>query len=96
MAANIRVLQAAAVVSDFGQLAGAVRAARGDDDLVCIGVDDQVRVMRNDDDLPAQLGMAEESDQLVENRFGIEILFGLVDDQRPVVIARGPVFDARK
>jgi Transposase IS66 family/RNase_H superfamily len=64
-----------------------VRAARGDDDLVGIGVDDQVRVMRNDDDLPAQLGMAEARDQLVENRFGIEILFGLVDDQRPVVIA---------
>jgi hypothetical protein len=39
-----------------------MRAARGHDDLICVGVDDQVGVMGDDDDLSALFGASEALD----------------------------------
>jgi hypothetical protein len=36
--------------------------------------------MRNDDDLPLQPRLAKTLDQLVEDRFQIEVFFRLIDD----------------
>ena len=37
-------------------------------------------VMRHDDDLPLQPRLAKTLDQLVEDRFRIEVFFRLIDD----------------
>lgn len=55
------------------------------DDLVGVGVDDEVGIMRNYDDLASGFGRDEKRHQLIEHGLRIEILFGLVYDQRAIV-----------
>ena len=62
-----------------------MRTRRCDDDLVRIGVDDEVGVVRDHDHLALRLGRDKQRHQLVEHRLGIEIFFRLIDDQRAIV-----------
>lgn len=48
---DLGVLEAATSVGDFWQIIGPVGAGAGGDDLIGIGVDDEVGVMGDDDDL---------------------------------------------
>jgi hypothetical protein len=43
--------------------------------------------VRDDDDLPPQLGAPEAIDKFIEDGLRVEVLFGLVDDERPIIIA---------
>ena len=60
-------------------------AVASDDDLICVGIDHQVRIVRHHDHLAVRLSFNEQPYQLFENGFGIEILLRLIDDQRPTV-----------
>ena len=62
-----------------------MRSNLGDYHLIRVGVHNQVRVVRDDDDLTPVLGFDKKADQLVEYRFRIEIFLGLVDDERAIV-----------
>jgi hypothetical protein len=42
--------------------------------------------VRDDDDLPASLGRLKQRNQLVVDRLRVEVLLGLIDDERPVVV----------
>ena len=55
--------------------------ARRDDHLVYIGVDYQVGIVSNDDDLPSQACRPKQINQLSEDRLRVEVLFRLIDDQ---------------
>jgi hypothetical protein len=81
------VFEASAPVRDLWEHPRAVRTASRDNHLVGVGVDDEIGVMRHDNDLTAQLGSAKPPDQLVEDRLRIEVFLRLVDDERPVVVA---------
>ena len=72
-------------VADWRQAARRVRASFRHDDLVRVGVDDQVGVVRDHDHLTFRFRRDEERDQFVEDGFRIEVLLGLVDDQRSIV-----------
>ena len=65
--ANGLILKSASLVRKLGQLTGAMRTAVGDDDLVGVGVHNEVRIVRDDDDLTAALRTPEERDELVED-----------------------------
>lgn len=62
-----------------------VRPRFGDYDLVGIGVDNQVRIVGDHNDLAVRFGLDKQRHQLLENGFWIEIFLGLVNDQRPSV-----------
>ena len=53
--------------------------------LVRVSVDDEVGVMGDDDHLALHFDRDEERDQLVKDGLRIEVLFGLIDDQRSIV-----------
>lgn len=83
--AHVGVLQSSGNVGDWRQFARAMRAGASDDDLVSIRVDHEVGVVGDHDDLPLGLGRDEQGDQFIKDRFGIEILLGLIDDQGPMI-----------
>jgi len=56
-----------------------MRTAGCHDDLIGVGIDDQVGVMGDYDCLPALFGSSEALDQFIEDRLRIEVLFGLID-----------------
>lgn len=58
----------------------------GNDDLICIGIDHQVCIVRHHDHLPVGLGLDEQVHELVEDRLGVEILFGLIYHQWSVIV----------
>lgn len=80
------ILKPAAHVMEMRWRSDSWLGARSDNHLVDISVDDQVCVVRDDDDLPVPACLAEESDQLSENRFRVKVLLGLIDDQRPGIL----------
>jgi hypothetical protein len=82
---DVRALKTARRIADRRQSTGRVRSSLGDYHLIRVGVHNQVRVVRDDDDLTPVLGFDEKPDQLVEYRFRIEIFLGLVDDERAIV-----------
>lgn len=73
------------MVPDWNEIGGRERSGVGNDDLIRIGVDHEIRVVRDHDHLTMDLRLDEEVDQLVDNRLGIEVLLELVDHQRPVI-----------
>ena len=81
-----RFIQTARLVADRRQPTGARRPHFRDDNLVRVRVDDEIGVVRDHDDLPASLGRLKQGNQLVVDRLRVEVLLGLVDDQRPVVV----------
>lgn len=83
--ANGRVFETSRRVGNGGQPPMLMRPGIGDDDLVGIGVDHKVRVVRYHYDLPLCLGRDEERNQLVKDRLGIKILFRLIDDERTII-----------
>ena len=64
------VLKATADIGHLRQPSRPVCAGVGDDDLVGIGVHDEVRVVGHDDDLAPVSGLDESADKLVEDRLG--------------------------
>ncbi len=80
------ILQSTALIGENRQLSLPLFPAARHYDLIGVRVDDQIGIVRDDDDLPADLRLLEPWDQFIKNRFWIEVLFGLVDDQRPVIL----------
>lgn len=76
---DIRILKSSTLVVNLGEIARAMRPRRCDDDLIGVGVNDQVGVVSDDYHLPAHAGFSEAVYQLVKHRLRIEILLGLVD-----------------
>jgi len=62
-----------------------MRPGFGDDDLIGIGVNHEVCIVRDHDHLTVRLGLDEEVDQFVEDRLRVEIFLRLVNHQRSVV-----------
>ena len=62
-----------------------MRAGFRHEDLIRVGVEDEIGVVRHHDHLAFRLRGDEECDQLVEDRLRIEVFLRLVDDQRPIV-----------
>ena len=56
-----------------------------DDDLIGVGVDDEVRIVRNHDHLAMRLGLDEETNKFLKDRFRVKVFFRLINDQRSVV-----------
>lgn len=83
--ANSRVLKAARCVFEWGQPTSRMRTSVGDNDLVRIGVDDEIGIVRDHDYLAFCLGRDKQGDQLFEHRFGIQVLLWLIDDEWPIV-----------
>ena len=54
--------------------------------LIRVGVDHEVGVVRNDDDLPPMLRGAELLYEFLKDRLWIQIFLRLVDDERPHVL----------
>jgi hypothetical protein len=95
LCADFRILQPAACVTDSWQRTRQVITGVGDDHLICICVDDEVRVVRHDHDLATRPRRTKPGNELIEYRFGIQVLLRLIDDQRPFVelIDRQVTFD---
>ncbi|MNI88302.1 hypothetical protein D3C73_1455900 [compost metagenome] len=53
--------------------------------MVGISIHDQVGIVGHDDDLTSELSLAEPCDQLLKHRLRIQILFWLINDERPVI-----------
>lgn len=51
-------------------------------DLIRVAHDSQVGVVRDDYHLPSSAGLADAVDEQLNNRFVVEIVFGLIDDDR--------------
>ena len=68
-----------------GREAIAPQGALRDDDLLGVGVDDEIRIVRDDDDLPTLFGFPEVFSQDLVGGLIIEILVWLVDDEGSVV-----------
>lgn len=62
-----------------------MRAGFRHNDLIRVGVDDEIGVVRHHDHLARRLRGDEERDQLVKDRLRIEVFLGLVDNQRPII-----------
>ena len=62
-----------------------MRTCIGHDNLVRVCVDNEIGVMRYDDDLALAFGLNEQSDQFVKNGFWVEIFFWLIDDQGTII-----------
>ena len=58
---------------------------RGNNDLVCVGVDHEVGIVRDHDHLALRLSLDEKSDKFVIDRFRIQVFFRLIDDERALV-----------
>lgn len=71
MLAHLRAFEAARQIANGRQLAGRMRAGKGDNDLVGVCVDDEVSVVRHHYDLAHLLRGDEQLDQLVEDRLRI-------------------------
>ena len=67
---NVGIFQTTALIGYCRQGAGAMWAAFGDDDLVCVGIDDQVGIMRDNDNLTAGFGLSEASTNSSKIDFG--------------------------
>ena len=72
-------------VGDRGQLAGRVRTCLRDDDLIRVGIDDKIRVVRHQDDLALGFCSTEEWDQLLVDGLRVQALFWLINDQRAII-----------
>ena len=57
----------------------------GNDDLIGIGIYDEIGVVGDNDHLSVRFCLDEEVDQFVKDRFWVEIFFRLVDHQRPII-----------
>ena len=62
LVANGWIFEPSTGVSNLGQLARAVRANTRDDDLIHVGVNDEIRVVCHDDDLPSGASGSEPAD----------------------------------
>ena len=85
MLPNERVFEATAHVGNERQLARSMRPALSHDHLIRISVNYQVGIVCHDDDLTPLFSITEAMYQLLEDRLRVQVFFGLVDDQRPVV-----------
>ena len=85
MGTDVCVLERTARISNLRQLAGMELAAFGDNDLVCIGVHDEIGIVGDDDDLAALLRLTKEFHKLIENRLLVQILLGLIDNERAII-----------
>jgi hypothetical protein len=83
--ADVGSFQPTRSVGDFWQLARFYDLRLRNNYLIGIGVHDEISVVCDHDDLALGLGFQEQAHQLVENRFGVQVLFRLIDDQRPVI-----------
>src|ERR1700682_4861999 len=86
LSSNRRILTSPTLVGKLGKIAGAMRATFSNDHLVRIRVHNEIGVMRNDDDLPAQSCCLETLHEVFVDGFGIEVFLRLVDYQWPVVV----------
>lgn len=59
---NVRVFETTRDIGNLGQLAGPMRAARCYDHLIGVRIDDEISVVRDDDDLAPLLGASEAGD----------------------------------
>ena len=64
--------------------------ARRHDHLIGISIHDQVCIVGHDDDLTSQFSLAESCNQLLKHRLRIQILFRLINDERPIICKRLP------
>lgn len=62
-----------------------MRSGLRDDDLVRICVNDQICIVRDHDHLTFVLGLPEQVHEFIEDRLGVQIFFGLVDDKGPII-----------
>ena len=56
-----------------------------DDDLVGVRVNDQIGIMRDHNHLTFVLGFPEQAHELIEDRLGVQVFFGLVNDKGPII-----------
>ena len=83
--AHLRILKSASLIGNAWQSAVSMRPGISDDDLVGVGIDDEVGIVGHHDYLAFFLGDDKERDELVENGLRIQVLFRLIDDERPVI-----------
>ena len=69
-----------ASIEDLERILGAMAPGEGDDDLIGVAIDHQVRVVSDDDDLTPLASGSKSPDKLYEDRARIQVLFGLIDD----------------
>ncbi len=62
-----------------------MRSGLSDDDLIGVGVDDEIGVVRDHDDLPPKPSLGEERHEFVEDGLRVEIFLGLIDNERAIV-----------
>lgn len=67
------------------EVAGLMRTGFTDDDLVDVGVHNEVRVVRDHNDRVFALGAYKQPNEFIKYRFWIESFFRLVNNQWPVV-----------
>lgn len=56
-----------------------------DNDLIRVRIDDEVRIMGDHDDLSLGLRGDEQRNKLFKDGLGVEILLGLIDDERTII-----------
>jgi len=83
--ANLGYFETAGDVGNRRQLAGRVRPCLRNDDLIRIGIDDKIRVVRHQDDLTLGFRSTEERDQLIVDGLRVQVLFWLINDQRTII-----------
>src|SRR5579871_4485199 len=83
--ANRGRFQATAFVRDRRQFAGPSGARTSDYYLISVCINDEIRVVSNDDYLPPQACLRKQTHELVENRLRIKILFRLINDERAII-----------
>jgi hypothetical protein len=76
---DLCILQAAGLVREFRQLPLLKAIARGHNHLVDVGVDDEIGIVGNHDDLSSVTRRLEELHQFGVNRFWIKVLLRLID-----------------
>jgi hypothetical protein len=83
--ADLRIFEPAGPICDRRQLSVRMWSGLRDDDLVCVGINNEISVVGDPDHLPVRLRLDKEVDEFIEHGLGIEIFFRLIDDERPVV-----------
>ena len=74
------------MIEDRRQTTGACSSDFRDDNLVSVRVNDEIGVVCDHDHLPAPLGRLKKRDEFVVHGSRVQVLLGLVDDERPVVV----------
>ena len=62
-------------------------ASLRNNDLVSVGINYEICIVRDDNNLPSRFGIPKSRHEFIEYGLRIEIFLGLIDDKRPVVVA---------